>query len=192
MTFGKNPQHDFPKMRGWGQRPFGTFLKIPPFWYAQMSLFGDDEKNEWYDLYDNCSGITSFYMGSREVEEKKKSQVSFKFKLHHCIALQICFLRVKVDVIHLMLMLMLIVEQKPHFPVTIKYPVQDLEWLVSRHFLQRYNFQLNAQLRQVFRLASNTDTNTNTNTNKRHPLKDRSSNWFRLSGSENRISKGFK
>ena len=32
-----------------------------------------------------------------------------------------------------------------------KILVQDLGWLVSRHFLQRYNFQLEAQLRQVFR-----------------------------------------
>ena len=32
-----------------------------------------------------------------------------------------------------------------------KHLVQDLGWLVSRHFLQRYNFQLEAQLRQVFR-----------------------------------------
>ena len=29
----KNPQYDFPKMRGGGgQRPFGTFPKIHPFW----------------------------------------------------------------------------------------------------------------------------------------------------------------
>ena len=28
----KNSQHDFPKMRGGGQRPFGTFPKIHPFW----------------------------------------------------------------------------------------------------------------------------------------------------------------
>ena len=31
-SFLKNPQHDFPKMRGGGQRPFGTFPKIHPFW----------------------------------------------------------------------------------------------------------------------------------------------------------------
>ena len=29
----KSLQHDFPKMRG-GQRPFGTFLKIHPFWWS--------------------------------------------------------------------------------------------------------------------------------------------------------------
>ena len=34
----KNPQHDFPKMRGGGQRPFGTFPKIHPFWSGDASL----------------------------------------------------------------------------------------------------------------------------------------------------------
>ena len=35
----KNPQHDFPKMReGGGQRPFGTFPKIHPFWNGDASL----------------------------------------------------------------------------------------------------------------------------------------------------------
>ena len=34
----KNPQHDFPKMRGGGQRPFGTFPKIHPFLKGQASL----------------------------------------------------------------------------------------------------------------------------------------------------------
>ena len=38
MNFKKNPQHDFPKMRGGGQRPFGTFAKIHPFWKGQASL----------------------------------------------------------------------------------------------------------------------------------------------------------
>ena len=39
MNFGKNPQHDFPKIRGgWGQRPFGTFPKIHPFLKGQASL----------------------------------------------------------------------------------------------------------------------------------------------------------
>ena len=39
MNFGKNPQHDFPKMKGGGgQRPFGTFLKIHPFWKGEASL----------------------------------------------------------------------------------------------------------------------------------------------------------
>ena len=38
MNFGKNPQHDFPKMRGGGQRPFGTFPKIHPFWRGDASL----------------------------------------------------------------------------------------------------------------------------------------------------------
>ena len=34
----KNLQHDFPKMRGGGQRPFGTFPKIHPFWDGHASL----------------------------------------------------------------------------------------------------------------------------------------------------------
>ena len=34
----KNPQHDFTKMRGGGQRPFGTFWKIHPFLKGQASL----------------------------------------------------------------------------------------------------------------------------------------------------------
>ena len=34
----KNLQHDFPKMRGGGQRPFGTFPKIHPFWHGHASL----------------------------------------------------------------------------------------------------------------------------------------------------------
>ena len=38
MNFGeKKLQYDFPKMRG-GQRPFGTFPKIHPFWSCQASL----------------------------------------------------------------------------------------------------------------------------------------------------------
>ena len=38
MNFGQNPQHDFPKMREDGQRPFGTFPKIHPFWEGDASL----------------------------------------------------------------------------------------------------------------------------------------------------------
>ena len=34
----RNPQHDFPKMRGGGQRQFGTFPKIHPFWWRHLSL----------------------------------------------------------------------------------------------------------------------------------------------------------
>ena len=34
----RNPQYDFPKMRGGGQRPFGTFPKIHPFWSGDTSL----------------------------------------------------------------------------------------------------------------------------------------------------------
>ena len=32
MNFRKNLQYDFPKNEGGGQRPFGTFPKIHPFW----------------------------------------------------------------------------------------------------------------------------------------------------------------
>ena len=39
MYSGKKAQYDFPKMRGGGgQRPFGTFPKIHPFWYSRPSL----------------------------------------------------------------------------------------------------------------------------------------------------------
>ena len=39
MNFGKNLQHNFPKMRGGaGQRLFGTFPKIHPFWKGSASL----------------------------------------------------------------------------------------------------------------------------------------------------------
>ena len=38
MNFGKKLQHDFPKMRGGDQRPFGTFPKIHPFWRCEASL----------------------------------------------------------------------------------------------------------------------------------------------------------
>ena len=42
MNFGKNLQHNFPKMRGGGQRPFGTFPKIHPFWRRSASLMSSD------------------------------------------------------------------------------------------------------------------------------------------------------
>ena len=38
INFRKNLQHKFPKMRGGGQRPFGTFPKIHPFWKGSASL----------------------------------------------------------------------------------------------------------------------------------------------------------
>ena len=38
MNFGKNPQHDFQRMRGGGQRSFRIFQKIHPFWYGYRSL----------------------------------------------------------------------------------------------------------------------------------------------------------
>ena len=38
MNFRKKLQHNFPKMRGGGQRPFGTFPKIHPFWMCKASL----------------------------------------------------------------------------------------------------------------------------------------------------------
>ena len=38
MNFGKKKlQHYFPKMRGGGQRPFGIFPKIHPFWLGDTS-----------------------------------------------------------------------------------------------------------------------------------------------------------
>ena len=36
--FRKKAQHDFPKMRGGDQRPFGTFPKIHQFWRHHPSL----------------------------------------------------------------------------------------------------------------------------------------------------------
>ena len=45
MNFGKNLQSDFPKMRGWGgQRPFGTFPKIHPFWICHASLITEEKE----------------------------------------------------------------------------------------------------------------------------------------------------
>ena len=38
MNFVLNPQHDFPKMRGGGQRMFGAFPKIHRFLKGQASL----------------------------------------------------------------------------------------------------------------------------------------------------------
>ena len=38
MYSGKKAQHDFPKMRGGAQRPFGTFPKIHQFWRHHPSL----------------------------------------------------------------------------------------------------------------------------------------------------------
>ena len=38
MNFRKNLQYDFPKNEGGGQRPFGTFPKIHPFWKGKASL----------------------------------------------------------------------------------------------------------------------------------------------------------
>ena len=38
MYSGKKAQHDFPKMRGGDQRPFGTFPKIHHFWRCHPSL----------------------------------------------------------------------------------------------------------------------------------------------------------
>ena len=42
MNFRNKLQHNFPKMRGGagGQRPFGTFPKIHPFWKGNVSLRG--------------------------------------------------------------------------------------------------------------------------------------------------------
>ena len=38
MNFRKKLQHNFPTMRGGGQRPFETFPKIHPFWKGKASL----------------------------------------------------------------------------------------------------------------------------------------------------------
>ena len=43
----RNPQYNFPKMRGGGQRPFGTFPKIHPFWSARPSLREAIKKKNW-------------------------------------------------------------------------------------------------------------------------------------------------
>ena len=37
-TSRKKAQHNFPKRGRGGQRPFGIFPKIHPFWWAQASL----------------------------------------------------------------------------------------------------------------------------------------------------------
>ena len=42
MNFRKKLQHNFPKMSGGGQRPFGTFPKIHPFWKGNASLRGKE------------------------------------------------------------------------------------------------------------------------------------------------------
>ena len=42
MNFGKNPQHDFPKMRGGGVKGrLELFPKIHPFWNGDASLSFD-------------------------------------------------------------------------------------------------------------------------------------------------------
>ena len=45
MYSGKKAQHDFPKMRGGDQRPFGTFPKIHPFWKRRPSLSVEKNKS---------------------------------------------------------------------------------------------------------------------------------------------------
>ena len=56
MKFEENKmQHDFPKMRGGGQRPFGTFPKIPPFWKGEAYLSAlidliEDKNDLWAPL----------------------------------------------------------------------------------------------------------------------------------------------
>ena len=46
----QNPQYDFPKMRGGGQRPFGTFPKIHPFWWGHPSLSTSDALHIVYSV----------------------------------------------------------------------------------------------------------------------------------------------
>ena len=54
--FLKTLQHDFPKMSGGGgQRPFGTFPKIYPFWYRHPSL-RSKTKYEKVQLHKEFSG----------------------------------------------------------------------------------------------------------------------------------------
>ena len=43
----KNLQYNFPKMRGGGQRLFGTFPKIHPIWKCGASL---RDANSWQNL----------------------------------------------------------------------------------------------------------------------------------------------
>ena len=50
MNFRKNLQHNFLKMRGGGQRPFGTFPKIHPFWRRSASLLKGVEKFLIFEL----------------------------------------------------------------------------------------------------------------------------------------------
>ena len=40
VILSRNPQYDFPKMSGGGQRPFGNFPKIHQFWRRHPSLKG--------------------------------------------------------------------------------------------------------------------------------------------------------
>ena len=64
MYSGKKAQHDFPKMRGGGQRPFGTFPKIHPFWLGHPSLRTFREGYQWEKntLYQRFSfQIKSFF-----------------------------------------------------------------------------------------------------------------------------------
>ena len=50
MNFGKNPQHYFPKMRGGGQRPFGTFPNIHPFLKGKASLKNENKHTSIQDV----------------------------------------------------------------------------------------------------------------------------------------------
>ena len=47
MKLLQNFQHNFPKMRGGGQRPFGTFLKIHPFWWSFV-IQNEEQANQQY------------------------------------------------------------------------------------------------------------------------------------------------
>ena len=60
MNFGKNLQHNFSKMRGGGQRPFGTFPKIHPFWKGSASL-----TLETFSEQNHIDHIWSIYLGER-------------------------------------------------------------------------------------------------------------------------------
>ena len=71
MNFGKNCNMIFWKWwgAGGGQRPFGTFLKIHPFWSCQASLNGDNNLDHgqrwWTPMEMACSTTPSLFNSSR-------------------------------------------------------------------------------------------------------------------------------
>ena len=55
----RNPQYDFPKMRGEGQRPFGTFPKIHPFGWRHLSLMKQSlsDREKWRKIKEEKLGL---------------------------------------------------------------------------------------------------------------------------------------